>query len=369
VRVGCGAGRIGGVQVSLPPQIRSRLSGMRLALRGLALRWFALLRCSLSAALMLAGGLMLPAAGGAQPVEMLEPTQAAPGIWYFRGAAGMADAANRGFMSNAGFVVTGDGVVVFDALGTPRLGEAMVAAIRRVTPQPIRRVIVSHYHADHFYGLPAFKRAGAEIWAHAAGRQYLASDLAGERLAQRRRDLAPWFGDGDPLIGADRWLDFAGGGTLAFELGGRRFRVIDVGGAHSPEDLMLWVDDARVLFAGDLYFSGRLPFVGSADVAAWLATLERIAPLAPAVVIPGHGAASSDPARDIATTRRYLQYLMKTMGEAVDAMATFDEAYAQTDWRPFAGEPAFEQANRANAYNVFLQMEARALGRPAPRGQ
>lgn len=57
------------------------------------------------------------------------------------------------------------------------------------------------------------------------------------------------------------------------------------------------------------------------------------------------------------------------MGEAVDAMATFEEAYAQTDWRPFAGEPAFEQANRANAYNVFLQMEARALGRPAPRGQ
>ncbi len=320
-------------------------------------------------ALILAAWLGWPAALRAQSGQVLEPLQAAPGVWYFRGAAGMADATNRGFMSNAGFVVTGDGVVAFDALGTPLLGEAMVAAIRRVTSQPIRRVIVSHYHADHFYGLAALRRAGAEIWAHAAGRQYLASGLAGERLAQRRRDLAPWFGDGDPLIGADRWLDFAGADSLAFELGGRRFRVIDVGGAHSPEDLMLWVDDARVLFAGDLYFSGRLPFVGSADVATWLTALERIAPLGPAVVVPGHGAASSDPARDIATTRRYLQYLTRTMGEAVDAMATFEEAYAQTDWRPFAGEPAFEQANRANAYNVFLQMEARALGRPAPRGQ
>ena len=51
------------------------------------------------------------------------------------------------------FVVTPGGVVVFDALGTPALGESMVRAIRTITKQPIRRVIVSHYHADHFYGL------------------------------------------------------------------------------------------------------------------------------------------------------------------------------------------------------------------------
>ena len=79
----------------------------------------------LAVALMLAVWLMLPAAVRAQPEQTLEPLQAAPGIWYFRGAAGMADAANRGFMSNAGFVVTGDGVVAFDALGTPRLGAAL----------------------------------------------------------------------------------------------------------------------------------------------------------------------------------------------------------------------------------------------------
>ena len=80
----------------------------------------------------------------------------------------MASAQNKGFMSNAGFVVTGDGVVVFDALGTPALGRAMLAAIRRITPQPVKRVIVSHYHADHFYGLAAFKDAGAGF-GHSAG--------------------------------------------------------------------------------------------------------------------------------------------------------------------------------------------------------
>ena len=91
----------------------------------------------------------------------LAPVKVSPHVYYFHGQSGVAGAANKGFMSNAGFVVTNDGVVVFDALASPALGEAMVKAIRAITPQPIRRVIVSHYHADHFYGLQALKAAGA----------------------------------------------------------------------------------------------------------------------------------------------------------------------------------------------------------------
>ena len=89
------------------------------------------------------------AAGSAPPVE-LTPIQVAPQVYYFQGQAGMASAQNKGFMSNAGFVITRDGVVVFDALATPLLGQAMLTAIARVTAQPVRRVVVSHDHADHF---------------------------------------------------------------------------------------------------------------------------------------------------------------------------------------------------------------------------
>src|SRR5690554_3254245 len=81
----------------------------------------------------------------------LKPIQVSPHAYYFGGESSMASAANKGFMSNAGFVVTEDGVVAFDALGTPALGEAMLAAIAKITDQPVKRVIVSHYHADHIY--------------------------------------------------------------------------------------------------------------------------------------------------------------------------------------------------------------------------
>jgi hypothetical protein len=74
---------------------------------------------------------------------VLEPQRLSEHCWFFQGEAGMASLANKGFMSNAGFVVTSDGVVVFDALGTPALGRAMITAIRKVTPQPIKRVVVA----------------------------------------------------------------------------------------------------------------------------------------------------------------------------------------------------------------------------------
>jgi glyoxylase-like metal-dependent hydrolase (beta-lactamase superfamily II) len=292
----------------------------------------------------------------AQPIE-LEPRRVSARGWYFQGEAGMASAANRGFMSNAGFVVTDEGVVVFDALGTPALGEGMLAAIRRVSSRPLKRVIVSHYHADHVYGLQALKAAGAEIWAHRLASDYFASGLAQERLEQRRRDLYPWVDETTHVVRPDRLIE----GDTEFRLGGVTFRILFAEGAHSPEDLMLYAVEERLLFAGDLIFAGRVPFVGTADSAGWLKALDKMLALDPAVVVPGHGPVSRDVARDLVTTRDYLVHLRRTMGRAVADLEPFDAAYASADWSRFKGLPAFEQANRINAWGTYLTMERELL--------
>ncbi len=304
---------------------------------------------------------MLATASHADDAIRIEAVKVSPHVYYFQGQAGMASAANKGFMSNAGFVVTKDGVVAFDALATPVLGQAMIDAIRRVTKQPIRRVIVSHYHADHFYGLQAFKAAGAEVWAHEQGKIALNSDALTERLAQRRVALAPWVNAQTRLVPADRWLSFGKDKVIRFELGGVKFRILDAAGTHSAEDLLLEVVDDKVLFAGDLYATGRLPFVGDADSRAWLKELDRMLALKPAIVVPGHGAASSNTAHDMQLTREYLLYLRLKMGEAVQDLTLFDEAYAKVDWSRFAGYTAFDAANRLNAYATYILMEKESL--------
>jgi glyoxylase-like metal-dependent hydrolase (beta-lactamase superfamily II) len=296
---------------------------------------------------------------GAQPVSeiVLVPKQVTAHGWFFEGETGMASAANKGFMSNAGFVVTNAGVVVFDALGTPALGRAMIAAIAKVTPQPIRRVIVSHYHADHIYGLQAFKAVGAEVWAHRKAQAYLASPVAAERLAQRRNELFPWVDDETRIVSPDTSLD----GDTDFRMGGITFRLIYSHGAHAPEDVMMYVVEDKLLFAGDLIFAGRIPFVGNADSAGWLKAMDAMIALSPAVVVPGHGPASRDVARDLVLTRDYLEYLRKVMGTAARDLEPFDEAYAKIDWSAFRNQPAFEQANRINAYGTYLLMEQELL--------
>lgn len=308
---------------------------------------------------LLAALLLLPLVARAQAPDeiVLAPEKVSVHGWFFQGASGMASFANKGFMSNAGFVVTAEGVVVFDALGTPVLGEAMLAAIRKVTRQPVKRVIVSHYHADHIYGLQAFKAAGAEICAHRKAQNYFTSGLAAERLAQRRADLFPWVDDKTVIVQPDVWID----GDADFRMGGLTFRLIYSEGAHSPEDTMLYVVEDRLLFAGDLIFAGRIPFVGNADSAGWLKAMDKMIAAKPAVVVPGHGPASRDVARDLALTRDYLLYLRETMGRAVREMEPFDAAYAATDWSRYRSLPAFEPANRINAYGTYLLMEQEEL--------
>lgn len=279
-------------------------------------------------------------------------------MWYVEGILGVASAANRGFTSNAGWVVTGDGVVVVDALGTPALGADLVQAIRRLTAEPIRRAIVTHYHADHFYGLAPLKAAGAEVWAHRRGRDYLKAQ-GPTRLEQRRRDLAPWVDAQTRLVPADRWLD----GDASFTLGAVTFDVVYLGPAHAPDDVIVAVRPDGVVFCGDIVISGRVPFVGEADSARWLGAIDRLLALQPRLMVPGHGTLSRDPARDLAFTRDYLRYLRETMGRAVGDMLPFDEAYAAVDWSRYAHLPAFEPANRINAYGQYLLLERESLKR------
>lgn len=309
-----------------------------------------------------AAALCLPLALGvaARAVAIdLQPIQVTPRVFYVQGKPGIASAENEGFNSNSGFVITEDSVVVIDALGTPALGAALVKAIRSVTPKPIKRVIVTHYHADHFYGLRNFKDAGAEIWAHRAALEYLDSGEGARRLQQRARDLFPWVSDKMELVRADRWLD----GDERFALGGVRFEIVHMGPAHSPEDLIVVVPGEAVIFSGDILFAGRIPFVGEADSKRWLERIDRLLDLKPVLMVTGHGQVSRDPRKDLALTRDYLQYLRATMGKAVEELAPFEEAYAKVDWSRFAKVPAFDAANRINAYGTYILMEREALSR------
>ncbi len=277
-------------------------------------------------------------------------------VYYVKGAAGTATE-NSGFISNAGFVVTNEGVVVFDTLGTPSLGYLLLQKIRSVTDKPVRKVVISHYHADHIYGLQVFKEQGAEIYAPKGALEYIGSAVAKERLEERRFSLEPWVNDATYIVSADHFLDK----DTVFELGGLRFQLNMVGAAHSEGDMTMYVEPDRVLFSGDIIFEGRVPYLGDANTRQWLQSLKQMETSRLTALIPGHGAAARDPNKAITMTRSYLEYMRKVMGGAARDFVSFAEAYAKADWSAFNKLPAFEAANRRNAYQVFLAMEEEIL--------
>lgn len=289
----------------------------------------------------------------AQPALSVDQQQVAPGVWMVQGASALGSSANRNFISNAAFVVTPAGVLVVDALGSPVLAQELLAAIARITPQPVRQVVVTHYHADHIYGLQVFKDLGATITAHEAGKLYLFSDTAAQRLQASRQDMAPRINANTRLVPADRWIN----APLRFTLGGVDVVVQPAGPAHTPEDLVVWLPQSGVLIAGDLVFRGRIPFVGQADSRRWVEALDRLIAFKPRLIVPGHGPASTSAESDLMLTRDYLQHLRLTMGEAACNLEPFEDAYAKADWSRFAHLPLFNAANRINAYNTYLLME------------
>ncbi len=290
-------------------------------------------------------------------------------VYYVIGLSGVPGAENEGHTSNAGFVVTPGGVVVFDALGTPALGYRLLQRIREVTDQPINRIVVSHYHADHVYGLQAFKEHAGNppVWAQRQTLGYLGGNRASQgedaerRLQQRREALFPWVDERTYIVAPDQLFDDA----ASFVVGGVHFELRYLGPAHAPGDSIMLVKEYGVLFSGDVIYKGRVPFLDSpeTDTAHWLAGLDTLRQLdpPPGFVIPGHGDPSDNVTTAITATREYIEYLREVMGRAVDDFVSFDQAYQEADWSRYQDLPAFDASNRGNAYRIYLELEAASL--------
>ena len=166
-------------------------------------RQFLLRSAELTSGLGMAGGLSsVTYAEGTSAAVPMRALEVAPGCWYVQGLSELGSKNNQNFISNAGFIVTSDSVVVVDALGSPALAERLLATIREVTPKKVSHVVLTHYHADHIYGLQVFAQAGVQIIAHQGGRGYIHSDTARLRLQASREELAPWIDDKTQLVPA-----------------------------------------------------------------------------------------------------------------------------------------------------------------------
>jgi glyoxylase-like metal-dependent hydrolase (beta-lactamase superfamily II) len=264
---------------------------------------------------------------------------------------------------NAGFIVTAEGVVVIDALASPRQGEQLLRAIRGITDRPVKWLVLTHHHPDHHFGAVVLRKAGARVIAH-PDRRVLAAEGGEDAL------IADWV----RVVGLDamRGFEFANTPdrpvTVAdtLRLGGKSIVVSHPGAGHSAGDLLVWLPGERVLFAGDVLVEDGVSMVVDGNSYELLRVLGLVDSLGAAVVVPGHGAIPARPAELVRRTREYLTRLQAEMRAAVEKAVPMRRALAALPPADSTRPVSLDSRRRRNAARVYVEEERKYMGLDEP---
>ena len=263
-----------------------------------------------------------------------------------------------GLDGNSIAIITTEGVVVFDANGTPAAAAAVLAQLRDLTPQPVRYLVNSHWHWDHWYGNQVYREAfpAVRIIAHEKTRQLMAgpaiefnrpgleTDLPGylaglESYTARLTDSAPdspriprlrqALADGRWFLDQKRSVRFTLPDTtfndrMVLRLGGREIDILNFGRAVTPGDAILWLPQDRILLVGDMIVN-PVTFALSGYPTEWLRALERVDSLDATLTVTGHGDALRDE-RLLHATMQVFRVLLREGRAARKRGLSVDEA-------------------------------------------
>lgn len=193
------------------------------------------------------------------------------------------------FGANAGIVVGDREIAVIDSLISARQANRFLADIRKISDKPIRYVINTHSHLDHTFGNGIFAREGAIVVSQEKCAQAMRSNLAQVLANAGDFGLTPEEMTGTILsYPSPTFIE-----RMQIDLGGISLNLIYSGPSHSPGCILVQVPAEKVVFAGDILFTGFHPYMGEGDINGWLRNLEVLEKLGAERIIPGHGPLST----------------------------------------------------------------------------
>ena len=230
---------------------------------------------------------------------------------------------------NIGIVRGSRAVLVVDAGMGPRNGEIVRRHAEELGSGLPLFLTLTHFHPEHGFGAQAFADDATIVYnheqldeLHEKGAGFLEKFRTfGDAIAEQLEDVE--------LV--EPQLVYEGAAEIA--LGGRSAELRPFGGGHTRGDQVVFLPEQRVLFAGDLVESRCFAIFppGDGDVSGdhWIAVLERLERLEPAIVVPGHGEVGD--AGVIVTAREYLEQLRSETRRLAGEGASEDEVAAELD--------------------------------------
>jgi cyclase len=226
-------------------------------------------------------------------------------------------------LNNTGFLTGSDGVVVIDTCFTERRSLAFLEAVRDVTDRPLRTLVNTHHHGDHTHG--NWLLGDATIIGHTLCREAV--------LASGHAAMAVFPGvDWGEIPVTPPFVTFDD--RLHVHVDDLEVELQFQGPAHTTNDVVAWIPDREVLFAGDLVFHGGTPFVVMGSVQGTIDAVERLQALGPRTIVPGHGDVCGPEV--LQDQLDYLRFVQSLASDAVASDTTALDAARQADLGRFA---------------------------------
>ncbi|MDN3352115.1 MBL fold metallo-hydrolase [Actinomadura sp. DC4] len=248
---------------------------------------------------------------------------------------------------NVGAIEGEDFLVCFEALATPVAARDWLTRLREHTGKPIRYLVLSHYHAVRVLGASAF---GADVIVAHERTRALVAERGRQDWESELGRMPRLFREPTSIPGLT-WPTATFTDRFTIDLGGGRGDLVlqHCGRGHTEGDIVAWLPDQKILFAGDLVEAQAALYTGDAFHADWAGgTLDAIAALGAEALVGGRGAVArgADAVEAaVAQTRDFLEVMLREVGAVHGRGGTLGEAFEVTHERlapRFGGWPIFE---------------------------
>lgn len=287
-------------------------------------------------------------------LSSMKATAVADGVYaILTPARDIPNPENRGWNSNSGFVVTKTGVLVVDTGSSEEIGNALKQTIRQVTDKPVKWIVNSHAHGDHWLGNIAFKDSNPVIYATSTVNDLTKSE--GATWVDNFKRLSEGATGDTPLLLPNKIIDE----RAELLLDETKIVLFPSGDSHSPGDLITWLPEQRILISGDVVYSDRMPTTSASNLSQWISMLDELQQLDPVAVIPGHGDVT-----DVEGLQR-LHALLSGIREEVQK--GYEAGLSDYEMLPAVVEslqqyeeyyPGFKDKLGSDISHVYLQIEA-----------
>jgi len=268
------------------------------------------------------------------------------------GKTGLPSKENKGFMSNCYGILTEEGWVVIDALSTPSLAREFINEIKKIKNLPIKYLIITHYHLDHYFGIKAYKKENAKVVSHANLKKMVGTGELEEYLSMVKKSFPRLF-EKVEIYAPDIVVE----DSLTLKVGSKQLHIKTASPAHTNTDIIVYLPDTKEIFVGDLVFYNRIPFVADRYSSSknWLRVLKELKSMDIKTIYNGHNRPLGKDAIDF--TYEYISFLREEISKMKDEDIFYDEIKEKlmnTKWKNY---PMFDVFHAKNIYKIYNELD------------